>query len=125
MRRELVDTKHALAAAEQDYLRMGWDVIDRTPGQVTVERGRRGAWGWHLLFLILVPLVGNLCYSAYRRYNRPEQMVVRIRGFADANTGVDDDSDQNTKTSDASTQDAGSNEDVDAANAEIIANRWD
>lgn len=97
MRRELVDTKHALAAAEQDYLRMGWDVIDRTPGQVTVERGRRGAWGWHLLFLILVPLVGNQCYSAYRRYNRPEQMVVRIRGFADANTGVDDDTDQNTK----------------------------
>lgn len=50
-------------------------------------------------------------------------MVVRIRGFTDANTGVDDDSDQNTKTSDASTQDPGSNEDVDALSAEIIANR--
>jgi len=83
MRRELVETKREREAAESDYERMGWEVVDRSPGRSIVERGRRGSWGWHILYLFLVPIVGNLIYSAYRRYDRPEQIVIRIRRFAE------------------------------------------
>lgn len=82
--RELVDSKDELEAAENDYERMGWEVTDRTTGRSVVERGLRGSWWWHVLYLFLAPIAGNLIYSAYRRYDRPEQVVIRVRGFAGA-----------------------------------------
>ena len=84
MRRELVDTKREREAAEADYERMGWEVVGRSTGRTVVERGRRGSWGWHILYFLLVPIVGNLIYSAYRRYDRPEQIVIRTHGGAEA-----------------------------------------
>jgi hypothetical protein len=80
--RELVDSKDELKAAASDYERMGWEVTDRTAGRIVVERGLRGSWVWHLLYFIAAPIYGNLVYSAYRRYDRPEQVVIRVRGFA-------------------------------------------
>jgi len=80
MRRELVDTKREREAAEADYERMGWEVVGRSTGRTVVERGRRGSWGWHILYFLLVPIVGNLIYSAYRRYDRPKQIVIRTHG---------------------------------------------
>jgi hypothetical protein len=90
MRRELVDTKHELQGAEADYELMGWEVIDRSAGRIVVERGRRGSWGWHLLYLLILPILGNLIYSAYRRYDRPEQIVIRIRGHSDETAYTDE-----------------------------------
>ena len=81
MHRESVDSKRELQGAETDYERMGWDVVDRASGRIVVERGLRGSWMWHILFLLLVPIIGNLCYSAYRRYDRPEQVVIWIEGY--------------------------------------------
>lgn len=89
--RELVDSTPELDAAEADYERMGWEVIDRTPERAVVERGFRGSWLWHLLFFLLIPILANLCYSAYRRYNRPEQVVIRVRGVADTDDTHDTD----------------------------------
>lgn len=83
MRRELVDTKREREAAESDYERMGWEVVDRSAGRSVVERGWRGSWGLHLFFFLLAPVYGNMVYSAYRRYDRPEQIVIRTRGFDD------------------------------------------
>ena len=82
MRRELVDTESELEAAVSDYERMGWEVAERSRERVVLSRGLRGSWLWHLLFLVLIPIVANLCYSAYRRYNRPEGVVIRRRGAA-------------------------------------------
>ena len=83
MRRELVDTESELEAAVSDYERMGADLADRSRNRAVVSRGARGAWVWHLAFLITVPIVGNVIYSAYRRFGRPEEVVIRIRGAAD------------------------------------------
>jgi len=125
MRRELVDSKNELEAAELDYQHMGWDVVERSPGRTTVERGWRGAWGWHLLFLILVPIAGNLCYSAYRRYNRPEQIVIRVRGVTRMSSDVDDGPGSGrtatVETEETSTRD----NDISSDKEDIIANRWD
>lgn len=90
MRRELVDTKRELQGAESDYEQMGWNVIDRSPGRIVVERGRRGSWAWHLLYFIALPVYGNLLYSAYRRYDRPQRLVIRIRGFAEDSLSPDE-----------------------------------
>lgn len=81
--RELVETKQQLEAAESDYERMGFDAVDRAPGRTVMRRGLRGSWLPHILYLFLVPIVGNLVYSAFRRYDRPERVVIRIRGFAE------------------------------------------
>jgi hypothetical protein len=90
MRRELVDTKRELQGAESDYEQMGWEVVDRSPGRIVVERGRRGSWPWHLLYFAILPVYGNLLYSAYRRYNRPQRLVIRIRGFAEGTSPPDE-----------------------------------
>ena len=87
--RELVDSKDELEAAATDYERMGWEVTDRTGGRLVVERGWRGSWGMHILYFLLAPVYGNLVYSAYRRFDRPEQVVIRVRGGGRSET-VDD-----------------------------------
>lgn len=89
MRRELVDTESELEAAVSDYERMGADLADRSRNRAVVSRGARGAWVWHLAFLITVPIVGNVIYSAYRRFGRPEEVVIRIRGAADDTADAD------------------------------------
>lgn len=78
--REVVETADELEAAIEDYEEMGWKVYDRTPGRVVFRRGKRGNVFWHLPYLLLAPVVGNLTYSAFRRYNRPRYTVVRVRG---------------------------------------------
>lgn len=76
---QLVETERELDQTITDYQTEGWDVEKREAGRVVFERGLRGRWAWHLLYLILLPIIGNLCYSAYRRYGRPEREVVRHR----------------------------------------------
>ena len=88
MRRELVDTERERKAAESDYERMGWEV-NRSAGRTVAERGFRGSWVWHILYFLLAPIYGNLIYSAYRRYDRPEQIVIRTRGGDDADPTPD------------------------------------
>jgi hypothetical protein len=40
--------------------------------------------GGHILYFLCAPVYGNLIYSAYRRYDRPEQTVIRVREGDDA-----------------------------------------
>lgn len=86
--RDAVDTQREYANAVNDYERMGWEIDARESGRTVLQRGLRGGWLWHLLFFLIVPIIGNLCYSAFRRYDRPEYVVVRLRG-----TREDDESD--------------------------------
>jgi len=78
--REVVETADELEAAIEDYEEMNWKVYERTPGRVVFRRGKRGNVFWHLPYLLLAPVVGNLTYSAFRRFNRPRYTVVRVRG---------------------------------------------
>jgi hypothetical protein len=80
--RDVVDTDHERDLAVSDYERMGWEIDTEGENRTVLKRGFRGSWWWHLLFLILAPIVGNLCYSAYRRFDRPEKTVVRVRDGA-------------------------------------------
>ena len=84
--RELVESENQLKAATADYERMGWEVVDQTAGRVVVKRGLRGSWLPHILYFLLAPIYGNLIYSAFRRYDRPEHVVIRIRDFAERST---------------------------------------
>lgn len=77
--RDVVDTDHERDLAVSDYRQMGWEVDAEGENRTVLRRGHRGSWGWHILFFLLAPIVGNLCYSAYRRFDRPEKIVVRIR----------------------------------------------
>jgi hypothetical protein len=81
--RELVDTKAQLEAAESDYERMGFDAVERNAGRTVMKRGLRGTWLPHILYFFFAPVYGNLIYSAFRRYDRPERVVIRIRDFAE------------------------------------------
>lgn len=77
--REVVDTKEEFDQAIFDYETAGWEAIEQARGRAVLERGLRGAWGWHLLFLFLAPIYGNMAYSAYRNFDRPEKLVIRRR----------------------------------------------
>lgn len=88
--REIVETKQELEAAESDYEQMGWEVTARALGRTVVKQGTRGDWRWHILLVILAPLYGNLVYAAYRRYNRPKYVVIRIQGAAERAAETDD-----------------------------------
>mgnify|MGYP000421626364 CR=1 FL=1 len=88
--RTVVETTREFDQAISDYQAIGWEVDQRGADRAILKRGFRGSWLWHLLFLFLVPIVGNLCYSAYRRYNRPAWRVVRLRdGAGDATDPVE------------------------------------
>lgn len=78
--RDVVDTEEEHNTAVSDYERMGWEIDAREEGRTVLRRGFRGGWGWHLLFFVLLPVFGNLGYSAFRRYDRPAYVVVRTRG---------------------------------------------
>lgn len=80
--RDVVDTEEEHNNAVSDYERMGWEIDAREENRTVLRRGLRGSWLWHLLFFLLAPIVGNLCYSAYRRFDRPEKTVVRVRDGA-------------------------------------------
>lgn len=84
--RELVDTNRELEAAIMDYQQLGFEVTEREQGRAVLKRGLRGGWGWHILYFLLAPIYGNVVYSAYRRFDRPERVIVRVRGFAEKNT---------------------------------------
>ena len=81
--RELVDTRHELEAAVSDYQRLGFDIMESNPGRAVLRRGYRGSALWHLLFFAVAPFYGNLVYAAFRRFDRPERVIVRVRGFAE------------------------------------------
>jgi len=81
--REVVDTEQEYEQAVFDYETAGWEVVEQAQGRAVLERGLRGTWVWHLLFFVAAPIYGNLIYSAYRRYDRPERFVVRRRMDAD------------------------------------------
>lgn len=81
--REVVDTERGFEQAVFDYETAGWDVEEKNQGRAVLNRGYRGGWGWHLLFLVLIPIGGNLAYSAYRRFDRPERAVIRLKGTTD------------------------------------------
>lgn len=80
--REVVETADEIEAAVQDYEEMDWEVYDRTLDRVVFRRGLRGRFLWHFFYFLLAPVVGNLIYSAFRRFNRPRYTVVRVRGGA-------------------------------------------
>lgn len=88
--REVVDTKTEFEQAVFDYETAGWETVEQSQGRAVLERGLRGSWAWHILFLFIAPIYGNLLYSAYRCYDRPEQFVVRRRmdTAADGETGL-------------------------------------
>lgn len=81
--REIVDSQKELEQAVFDYKQAGWEVDQEAEGRAIMKRGLRGGFLEHFLFFILLPIYGNLVYSAYRRYNRPEKLVFRVKGFSE------------------------------------------
>ena len=77
--REVVDTEQEFKQAIFDYETVGWETVEQAQGRAVLERGLRGTWIWHVLYFIMAPIYGNVVYSAYRRYDRPEKLVVRRR----------------------------------------------
>lgn len=75
--REVLETEQEFKQALFDYETAGWEVVDKAQGRAVLERGLRGTWIWHFLYFFLAPVYGNLVYSAYRRYDRPERIVIR------------------------------------------------
>ena len=75
--REVVETERDFDQALFDYETAGWETIEKAQGRAVMERDLRGTWIWHLLYFFLAPVYGNLVYSAFRRYNRPERIVIR------------------------------------------------
>ena len=75
--REVVETEQEFKQAQFDYETAGWEVVEKAQGRAVLERDLRGTWIWHLLYFFLAPVYGNLVYSAYRRYDRPERIVIR------------------------------------------------
>ena len=81
--REVVETKQELENAVGDYETAGWEAVEQTDNRAVMERGLRGSAVWHILYFFLAPLYGNLVYSAYRRYDRPETCVIRVQAGDD------------------------------------------
>jgi len=77
--REIVESEHEYDVAINDYETMGWEVVERGDSRAVVKRDLRGSWLWHLLYFLTVPVIGNMVYSAYRRYDRPERRIIRLR----------------------------------------------
>lgn len=78
--RDVVDTEEEHNNAVSDYERMGWEIDAREENRTVLRRWLRGSWLWHILFFFMAPVFGNVCYSAFRRYDRPAYVVVRTRG---------------------------------------------
>lgn len=74
--REIVYSEREFEQAIFDYETMGWAVTQRQEGRAVLERGLRSDWLWHLPFFILAPIYGNIVFSGYRRFDRPEQVVI-------------------------------------------------
>ena len=77
--REIVDSKVEFEQAIFDYETTGWEVVERNPGRAVLKKGLRGEWIIHILLLFLLPIVGNIFFSAYRNFDRPQKLVVRRR----------------------------------------------
>jgi len=80
--REIVDNQTELEQSMFDYETAGWEVEEKSRGRVVMKRGLRGGFLEHFLFFFLAPIYGNLVYSAYRRFDRPERIVLRVQGFS-------------------------------------------
>lgn len=88
--REVVDTEQEFKQTVFDYETAGWETVEQAQGRAVLERGLRGSWIWHVLYFIMAPIYGNAVYSAYRRYDRPEKLVVRRRMDADEDAATAD-----------------------------------
>ena len=75
--REVVDTEQEFKQAVFDYETAGWETVEQAQGRAVLERGLRGTWIWHLLYFFFLPVYGNMVYSGYRRYGRPERLIIR------------------------------------------------
>lgn len=82
--RKVVESEQEFEQALFDYQTAGWETAEKAEGRAVLERGLRGSWLWHLLYFFFAPVYGNMLYSAYRRYNRPEKLVVRRAMNTDA-----------------------------------------
>jgi hypothetical protein len=76
---------------------MGWEIVEDGDRRIVAERGLRGSWWWHLLFLLIIPIGANLAYSAYRRYDRPERCIVRWVGTENRSTSRESETDTDTR----------------------------
>lgn len=67
--------------AVSDYVEgEGWEIIEKEDGRTILELGLRGSWFWHLLWFILLPILGNIIYSLWRRTDdRPKRKVIRVK----------------------------------------------
>lgn len=78
--REVANTQEEFNELINDYKSLDWKLVEEKDDKAVLKLGLRGIWGFHIVMFLLLPIVGNIIFSLYRRMgDRPKKCVIRLK----------------------------------------------
>lgn len=78
--RKVAKTEEEFNQLIDDYESQNWKIVEETSEKAVLKKKLRGAWIWHILWFILIPILGNILYMIYRRTgDGGEKGVIRLK----------------------------------------------